>query len=101
LLQGLPGALALLPPSLAALVDIHVDPQVMEIQRQLNNVSATCYGYSVLYRCAACRTKHASSSSSSSGSAAGSAGGHIGFEEWARLSLQLQQVGEAAEMLLL
>jgi hypothetical protein len=39
-LQGLPGALALLPPSLAALVDIHVDPQVMEIQRQLNNVSA-------------------------------------------------------------
>jgi hypothetical protein len=38
-LQGLPGALALLPPSLAALVDIHVDPQVLEIQRQLNNVS--------------------------------------------------------------
>ncbi|KAF6262591.1 hypothetical protein COO60DRAFT_1699170, partial [Scenedesmus sp. NREL 46B-D3] len=38
-LQGLPGALALLPPSLAALVDIHVDPQVLEIQRQLNNVN--------------------------------------------------------------
>eukprot|EP00883_Tetradesmus_obliquus_P014405 jgi/Sobl393_1/7448/SZX73474.1 len=38
-LTGLPGALALLPPSLAALVDIHVDPKVMELQRQLNNVN--------------------------------------------------------------
>lgn len=34
-LQGLQIAL---PPSIAALVDMHVDPKVMELQRQLNNV---------------------------------------------------------------
>jgi len=36
LIQGLQIAL---PPSIAALVDMHVDPKVMELQRQLNNVS--------------------------------------------------------------
>jgi hypothetical protein len=37
LFQGLQIAL---PPAIAALVDIHVDPRVMELQRQLNTVSA-------------------------------------------------------------
>jgi hypothetical protein len=36
-LQGLQIAL---PPSIAALVDVHVDLKVTELQRQLNNVSA-------------------------------------------------------------
>jgi hypothetical protein len=31
-----------LPPSIAALVDAHVDPKVMELQRQLNIVSVLC-----------------------------------------------------------
>lgn len=38
----LPGLQITLPPTIAALVDIHVDPVVMDLQRQLNNVSVTC-----------------------------------------------------------
>lgn len=43
LLQGLQIAL---PPSIAALVDAHVDPRVMELQRQLNIVSAAVHACS-------------------------------------------------------
>eukprot|EP00879_Flechtneria_rotunda_P016793 GHRR01017577.1.p1 GENE.GHRR01017577.1~~GHRR01017577.1.p1 ORF type:complete len:505 (+),score=142.42 GHRR01017577.1:148-1662(+) len=35
----LPGLQIALPPSIAALVDIHLDPQVLELQRQLNIVN--------------------------------------------------------------
>lgn len=44
--EAKPGVLAglqiALPPSIAALVDAHVDPKVMELQRQLNIVSVLC-----------------------------------------------------------
>lgn len=45
-LQGLQIAL---PPSIAALVDAHVDPKVTELQRQLNIVSTCSIGSSSLY----------------------------------------------------
>jgi hypothetical protein len=35
----LPGLQITLPPTIAALVDIHVDPVALDLQRQLNNVS--------------------------------------------------------------
>jgi transcription initiation factor TFIID subunit TAF12 len=39
IIQGLQIAL---PPAIAALVDAHVDPKTMELQRQLNIVSLLC-----------------------------------------------------------
>lgn len=50
-LQGLQIAL---PPSIAALVDAHVDPKVMELQRQLNIVSVVSPSNSIMCSSVSC-----------------------------------------------